>query len=421
MRRKVLAVAVAATTFFGLAGCGGGDSGSSSTSSGLNSRGPITYVQGKDNSNVVRPTIAKWNKAHPDEKVTFKEQTDQADQQHDDLVQHFQAKDKNYDVASVDVVWTSEFAAKGWLQPLTGKMAIDTNGMLPATVKSATYNGTLYAAPVSSDGGVLYYRSDLVKTPPKTWDEMMSDCKIARQKNIGCYAGQFTKYEGLIVNAAEAINTNGGTIVGKDGATPTVDSPEAAAGLARLADAFKNGNIPKEAITFQEQQGQLAFEAGKLLFMRNWPFVYNLAKTDSSSKVKNSFGVAPLPGINGPGASSLGGHNAAISVYSDHKATAHDFLKYLTGAEFQKFQLTQGSLAPVVSNLYSDPALQKQFPYLPTLLTSIQNAVPRPVSPFYPAVTKAIQDNSYAALKGQKTPQQAVKDMSAAIKSASSG
>ncbi len=54
------------------------------------------------------------------------------------------------------------------------------------------------------------------------------------------------------------------------------------------------------------------------------------------------------------------------------------------------------------ADLYNDPALQKKFPYLPTLLTSIENAVPRPVTPFYPAVTKAIQDNAYAALKGQK-------------------
>ena len=185
-------------------------------------------------------------------------------------------------------------------------------------------------------------------------------------------------------------------------------------------DAYKDGNIPKEAITYQEEQGRQAFEAGKLLFLRNWPYVYNLAKTDSSSKVKTTFGVAPLPGISGPGASSLGGHNAAISVYSDHKATAHDFLEYLPSEEFQKFELTQGSLAPVRADLYNDPALQKKFPYLPTLLTSIQNAVPRPVTPFYPAVTKAIQDNAYAAIKGQKTPEEAVKDMSAAIKSASS-
>jgi multiple sugar transport system substrate-binding protein len=422
MRHKIMAVGLAVTTALGVAACGGGGSGSGGgdAGSGLSSRGPITYVQGKDNSNVVRPAIAKWNAAHPKEKVTFKEQTDQADQQHDDLVQHFQAKDAGYDVVDVDVVWTAEFAAKGWLQPLTGKLAIPTDALLPATVKTATYNGKLYAAPQASDGGLLYYRKDLVPTPPKTWDEMMSDCKIAKAHNIGCYAGQFAKYEGLTVNAAEAINTAGGTIVGKDGTTPTVDSATAAKGLQNLADAYKNGNIPKQAITYQEEQGRQAFEDGQLLFMRNWPYVYNLAKTDGSSKVKNTFGIAPLPGLNGPGASSLGGHNAAISVYSDHKATASDFLKYLNGAEFQKFELTQGSLAPVRADLYNDPALQKKFPYLPTLLTSIQNAVPRPVSPYYPAVTKAIQDNAYAAIKGDKSPQAAVKAMSDAIKAASS-
>ena len=42
-----------------------------------------------------------------------------------------------------------------------------------------------------------------------------------------------------------------------------------------------------------------------------------------------------------------------------------------------------------------------KFPYLPTLLASIQTAVPRPVTPFYPAVTEAIETNVYAALQGQ--------------------
>jgi multiple sugar transport system substrate-binding protein len=419
-------VVAAIGTLIPLAACGGGGGGSSSggggSSSGLDSRGPITYVQGKDNSNVVRPLIAKWNAAHPNEKVTFKEQSDQADQQHDDLVQHFQAKDAGYDVVDVDVVWTAEFAAKGWLQPLEGKMAIDTNGLLPTTVKTATYNNKLYAAPQTSDGGLLYYRSDLVKTPPKTWDEMMSDCKIAKQHNIGCYAGQFAKYEGLTVNAAEAINTAGGSIVGPDGTTPTVDSPQAAQGLNALVQAYKDGNIPKEAITYQEEQGRMAFEAGKLLFMRNWPYVYNLAKTDGSSKVKNTFGIAPLPGMGSkvPGASSLGGHNAAISVYSDHKATAHDFLEFLINNETQKFYATQGSLAPTRAALYNDPTLVKKLPYLPTLLKSIESAVPRPVSPYYPAVTKAIQDNAYAAIKGDMSVQDALKNMSDAIKTASS-
>jgi len=324
---------------------------------------------------------------------------------------------------SVDVVWTAEFAAKGYLQPLEGKMAIDTNGMLKAPLDAATYNGTVYAGPVNSDGGLLYYRTDLVKTPPKSWDEMMKDCDIAKQHNMDCYAGQFQKYEGLTVNASEAINTAGGSIVGDDGKTPTVDSPESATGLGRLVDAFKNGNIPKGAITYTEEEGRISFEKGDLLFLRNWPYVYSLAENDKSSKVKGKFAVAPLPGnaAGEPGASSLGGHSAGISAYSDHKATALDFIKYLESEETQRTYLEKASLAPVLEDLYNDPALNKKFPYLETLGTSIQNAIPRPVTPFYPAVTKAIQDNAYAALKGDTDVDTALKNMSDAISSASSG
>ena len=187
---------------------------------------PSRIVQGKDNSNVVRPLIDKWNAAHPNEKVTFKEQTDQADQQHDDLVQHFQAKQSDYDVADVDVVWTAEFAAKGWLQPLKDKMAIDTSAMLKPPWTAPRTRAPSTQPRSTSDGGILYYRKDLVPNPPKTWDEMMGMCSIAKQNNIGCYAGQFSKYEGLTVNASEAINSAGGSVLDKDG-KPSVNTAEA--------------------------------------------------------------------------------------------------------------------------------------------------------------------------------------------------
>ncbi|SKB69574.1 carbohydrate ABC transporter substrate-binding protein, CUT1 family [Arthrobacter sp. 49Tsu3.1M3] len=423
-RNFLLPVATAGILAITLSACGGGGggttSGSDAASQGLDGRGPITYVQGKDNSNVVRPLIEKWNAAHPNEKVTFKEQTDQADQQHDDLVQHFQAKDAGYDVASVDVVWTAEFAAKGWLQPLKDKMALDTSALLKPTVEAASYKGTLYAAPESSDGGILYYRKDLVPTPPKTWDEMMSMCSIAKTNNIGCYSGQFKKYEGLTVNASEAINSAGGAVLDANG-KPNLLTAEAKAGMANLTKAYANGDIPKEAITFQEEESRQAFQDGKLLFLRNWPYVYNLATTEGSSKVKDVLGMTALPGKDGPGASSLGGHSAAVSVYSKNKATALDFLKFLTTEETQKFFATQGSLAPVIGTLYDDKELVAKLPYLPVLKTSIENAVPRPVTPFYPAVTKAIQENAYSAIKGEKTVDAALSDMQKSIESASAG
>ncbi|MDQ0863223.1 ABC transporter substrate-binding protein [Arthrobacter globiformis] len=420
----LLPVATAGVLALTLSACGGGGGGTTAgggdAEAGLDGRGPITYVQGKDNSNVVRPLVAKWNAAHPNEKVTFKEQTDQADQQHDDIVQHFQAKDAGYDVVDVDVVWTAEFAAKGWLQPLKDKMAFDTSAMLKPTVDSGTYKGTLYAAPQTSDGALLYYRKDLVPTPPKTWEEMMSMCSIAKKNNIGCYAGQFSKYEGLTVNASEAINSAGGSVLDKDG-KPSLNTAEAKAGLENLAKAYADGNIPKEGITFQEELSRQAFQSGKLLFLRNWPYVYNLATTEGSSAVKDKLGIAPIPGASGPGASSLGGHNLAISVYSKNKATALDFLKFMTSEETEKFYATQGSLAPVLGSLYTDAALVKKLPYLPVLKTSIENAVPRPVTPFYPAVTKAIQENAYSAIKGEKPVDTALSDMQKSIESAGAG
>ncbi|WP_243399747.1 ABC transporter substrate-binding protein [Arthrobacter glacialis] len=423
--RMYMPLAVAATLAMALSACSGGTGGGTegggggAASENLDARGPITYVQGKDNSEVIRPLVDKWNAAHPNETVTFKEQTDKADQQHDDLVQRFQAKNGDYDVASVDVVWTAEFAAKGWLQPLKDKMAIDTTGFLPATVEAATYKDTLYAAPQTSDGGILYYRKDLVATPPTTWEEMLAMCPIAKEKGIDCYAGQFAQYEGLTVNVAEAINTAGGTIVDKDGKA-TVDTAEAKAGMTNLVQAYKDGNIPKQAVTYQEEQGRISFEEGKLMFLRNWPYVYNLAKSEGSSTVKDTFGIAPLPGKDGPGASTLGGHSLAISVDSKYKATAKDFTAFMITEETQKFYATQGSLAPVMESLYTDAELVAKLPYLPVLLTSIQNAVPRPVTPFYPAVTLAIQQNSFAAISGTKSVDQAMTDMQAAIAAAGS-
>jgi multiple sugar transport system substrate-binding protein len=414
----VCSIATVVIASMALAACSSGGGGGGGGSSSGDTTGPITYVAGKDNNGSFRAIIDKWNTAHPDQKVTFKEQSDKADQQHDDLVQHFKARDAGYDVVSVDVVWTAEFAAQQWLEPLEGNYKLDTSALVEPAVKAATYAGKLYAGPTATDGGMLYYRSDLVKTPPKTWAELTAACSIAKANNMACYAGQFAKYEGLTVNASEAINSAGGEVVKADGTTPNVDTPEAKAGLQFLVNSYKNGTIPKEAITYQEEQGRIAFEQGKLLFLRNWPYVYSLATTDGSSKVKGKFGVAPLPGPNGIGASTLGGHNMGISVYSKHKKTGLEFIKFVESPEIQKFQLEKASNAPIIASVYDDPTLQAKFPYLKTLKESVLAAKSRPVTPFYPAVTAAIEENAYAAIKGEKSVDQAVKDMQAAIASA---
>jgi multiple sugar transport system substrate-binding protein len=390
---------------------------SSSGGSGGNvaaTRGPITYAQGKDTTGSLKLVVAGWNKDHPNEKVTAVEQPILADDQHQDLVQNFQAKSSKYDVVAVDVIWTAEFAAKSWLQPLTGSLKLDTSNLLQAPVKAATYAGTLYAGPASSDGGMLYYRKDLVKNPPAqfTWDDINKICAQNLAKH--CYVGQFAKYEGEVCNVAEWINAAGGAFLKDDGKTPNVDTPESKTGLTALVSMFKSGYIPKEALGWQESQSLADMQAGNSVFLRNWPYaVSQLAKPPS--KIIGKVGLAPLPGPQGTGASTLGGHNIAISAFSKHKATALDFIKYYETEATQRVLIQKASLAPIIASLYTDPTLVKSFPYLPVLLKSIQTAVPRPVTPFYPAVTEAIQVNTYAALQGTKDVSTALSDLQKAL------
>ncbi len=416
--KRVAACAVAVGVLFAASSCAdhGIDAAAQAEKQNLDGRGPITYVQGKDNSNVVRPLIDEWNATHPGEEVTFKEQSDQADQQHEDLVQHFQSRDSGYDVAVVDVVWTAEFAARGWLQPLEGPMAIDTSDLLPATVAGATYGDVLYAAPQTSDGALLYYRTDLVPAAPADWKALTDSCAAAVAKTTDCLITQLKQYEGLTVNTTQFINSWGGAVVAEDGKTPEVTSPQSVAGLQALVDAYNGGTIAKRSTSFTEEETNLAFVGGESAYAYNWPYMYTNAEKDGSA-VKGKVAVAPIVGPAGAGASTLGGYNNGINVFSKSKATAKDFVEFIQNPENQ-MSFADASFPPVLASVYDDAALIAKYPYLPALKAALENAVPRPVTPYYSAISKAIQDNATAALNGSVSVQQAADDMSAAITNA---
>jgi multiple sugar transport system substrate-binding protein len=397
-----------------LAACGSGKTGSGSGDAAgrLSGRGPITLAQGKDTSGNVQNQVNTWNSRHPKEQVRLIELPEDADAQRQQMVQNAQTKSDAYTVLNLDVVWTSEFAANRWITPLP-KAQFDLSKFLPPTVQTATYRDQLYAVPWKTDAGLLYYRTDLLKkagisAPPKTWDEMKTDC--GKVKGVNCYAGQFDKYEGLTCNFSEAVDSAGGVVVDDQG-KPDVNTPQAKQGLDFLVQGFKSGLIPKEAITYQEEPARRAFEKGNLLFLRQWPYQWALSNKPGSSKVVGKFDVAPLPGLGGPGAPTLGGHNLAISAFAKNKATALDFIKFLTSENTERANLLASSEAPTLASLYGDPELRKKFPYLPVLKASLLNAKPRPKAVRYGDVTAAIQEDAYAALTGKMTSEQALADL----------
>jgi len=426
-KASVRGAALLAVAAMALAGCGdsGSDDSSGGQSGALEGRGPIKFATGKDTSGNMQKLVDEWNTKHADQKVTITELPESADDQRDALVRNAQAQSKEYTILNLDVVWTAEFAANQWVVQLPEDQ-FDLENFLEPAANTAKYRDKLYAVPVYSDGGLLYYRKDLltaagINDAPKTWDEMQEDCTkvkgLAGNQGLGCYAGQFDKYEGLTCNFSEAIQSAGGSVLDKSG-KPTVDTKEAKDGLTFLADGLKSGEIPQAAVTYQEEDGRRAFQDGTLIFHRNWPYVYAKASaTDGSSKVNGKFDIAPLPGKSGPGVSTLGGHNFAISQFAENKATALDFIKFFTSEESEKSNLLATSQAPTRANLYDDADLVKQFPYLTTLKESILNAVPRPQAVKYNEVTAAIQEAAYSAMNGKSSVDDALKDLQSKLES----
>jgi multiple sugar transport system substrate-binding protein len=420
---RVRGAALLAVAALVLAGCGddGGDDGGQPGGGGgqaaaLEGRGPITFATGKDTSGNMVKLVDQWNAEHPDEEVTITELPESADEQRNRMIQNAQVESDEFTVLNLDVIWTAEFAANRWIVELPQE-EFDLDQFLQPAVDTAMYRDRMYAMPIYSDGGLLFYRKDLldqagVAEPPGTWEEMSAACeavkKIPAAANMGCYAGQFDKYEGLTVNFSEAVQSAGGLVVDEDG-KPTVNSEEAKEGLNFLVDAKESGEIPDAAITYKEEEGRRAFQDGQLIFHRQWPYQWALANaTDGSSKVAGKFDVAPLPGKDGPGVSTLGGHNFAISQFAPNKATALDFIKFFASEEAQESNLLATSQAPTRSALYEEQALIEQFPYLPTLLASIENATPRPRVVKYGDVTAAIQEAAYAAITGETSTDDAL-------------
>ena len=416
MMRAMPGIAFVVAGLLLTAGCTSGDAASSGSAPSTDGIGPITFAIGKDNSGWLQGVITGWNQQNPSQQVTLLLLPEASNDQLAQLVANLQAKSDEYDVIDMDVIWTAEFASNGWIIPLP-QSQFPLGDFLKPAVDTAMYQGRLYAVPDYSNADLLYYRKDILakagKQPPKTWAQLQQLAEtVAPKYGLYGYAGTFAPYEGLTVNFAEAVQSAGGSILSPEGTKVTVDSAEALRGLEFLVNGFQQGWIPKVTLTYEEESAQNAFEAGKFLFLDNWPDVYAALSTPGpQNKVYGKFGIAALPGLDGTGSSSLGGANLAISAYSQHQRTALNFIKYMTDLANERQMLEQGSFPPVWTQLYTDKSLISSYHYLPVLEQAINSAQPRPAITNYDQASLAISSTVYEALTQQKKPQQALTEL----------
>jgi multiple sugar transport system substrate-binding protein len=395
---------------------GGGSTGATKGAKAIdpasmdNAKGNITYCQGKDTSGNVVAAVKKFNAMNTGVTVKLLEFSTSADEQRAQFVQRQEAKSGECDVFNADVIWTAEFASQKWLYDLTPYVDSRKSEIIPATLQTATYDGHVWGMPQTTDAAFLYYRTDQVKTPPATWQEVYQQAKA---NNGIVYQG--APYEGLTCDYLELAFAAGGKVLSDDGKKSEINSPANVKALEFMANGVKDGTAANGVTTYMEEESRRYWESGKATFMRNWPYAYSLGEK-KGTKVAAKFKVMPFPSFEGAGkAGILGGHNNVVSIYSKNPGAALKWIDFFTGKDWQTTTFMDYSLAPTLAAVYDDPAIQKKFPFAAELKAAVSQAKARPVSPVYPQISQAIYNNVNAALSGKVSPADALKAADAEI------
>lgn len=362
-----------------------------------------------------------------------------ADDQRLQLARRLNGNDKTLDVMALDVVWTAEFAEAGWALPLSddpaGKAEADAkSNTLPGPLETATWQDKLYAAPITTNTQLLWYRADLMDKPPTTWDGMVAEAtRLHAAGKPSWIAVQAKQYEGLVVWFNTLLESAGGQVLSDDGKTVTLtDTPEHRAATVKALQVMKAvatapGADPSITQT-DEGTARLALEQGKAALEVNWPFVLPSMlenavkggvsflpldkKTDLAGSIndagtfsptdeqfksayeasKEVFGFANYPGVKAgePAKVTLGGLNLAVARTTQHRAEAFEAIRCLRNVENQRYTSVEGGLPAVRTSLYDDPTFQAKYPQYAIIKQQLTNAAVRPATPVYQAVSTRI-------------------------------
>jgi multiple sugar transport system substrate-binding protein len=314
-----------------------------------------------------------------------------ASQQREQLVRRLGAEDSSIDIVGMDVIWTGEFANAGWVEEWNGPLKRQvTEQVFPNVIETASFEGKLYAAPFNTNTQLLWYRKDLVKQPPKTWDEMIDQAEAL--KEAGSIQVQANRYEGFMV-WANALIESAGTQILSGPETVELEQKPTEAALAVMGRLARGSAAPPSLSTSDEDSARLGFEAGESAFMTNYTFAYASAQAEAP-EIGKEMGFARFPEVvpGTPSKPPLGGFNLAVSSFSDNKDVAFDAAACLASKKSQETAVELDGLPPSRSDLYAEKTVTKAYPGFAGLVKeSIEGSGPRPTTPAYQDVSLAVQ------------------------------
>lgn len=306
------------------------------------------------------------------------------DEQHEKVVASAIASTPTYDVFSLDLIWTAEFASKGFCVPLDDRIA-----------------------------GFPGER-------PKTLEKMVAMMKAMKSKGIVEYpwTDSWNQKEGLTCEYVWLTGAFGGETFDENG-KPIFNEGAGLKALEFMVMLLKEGLASPKSLTNDEPAARDDFIAGQAAFTSNWTFQYGALDDPEVSKIvgQSKMGLLPvaedvLGKYPNDTASVSGFQGAAILANSNNQEAAWKWLRFCTSPIVQRAYLTE---MPVWTSVATSGYAAKMDPVMDIKAKQIANVHHRPRVPVYTETSSILQRYIHQALQMKMSPKNALDKAKAEI------
>jgi multiple sugar transport system substrate-binding protein len=374
--KTMAAVALGLAAALGMAACGSSSSSGGSSGTSLSANQTIVFATAGlgAEATATNSAISGFEKLHPNIKVNVQLLSSSSTSAQQQEQHAFVSGSSTPDIAYSDVTWVQSFAKAGWVANLNS-FHINTSSFFQGQMATGEYNGGVYALPWFINAEGLYYRTDMISSPPTSESQLVTDAQNAMKANPSLKEG--LAFEGAQYEGSVTVWQTFGAQISLSDLKKGIDTPANVQALTFMYDAIHTDKItPSAATTWQEPQAQSAWQSSQAPFVVNWPYLYQLSEAKGSAQAGKTAWI-PFPSPTPQ--SSLGGDDLVMNKNSKHQAAAWAFMQYLASVKVQDDRAISAGDPPSLKSAYNS-TLYAAAPYYQQEQAVYNVVVSRPLS-----------------------------------------
>ncbi len=310
------------------------------------------------------------------------------------------------DVVQVGNSWMSELVTVDAIVPLEESL-VPRADYFTGIWDTNVVDGILYGIPWYVDTRVLFYRTDMIPTPPRAYSEwlsIMSRLKAeSKDEHFYPLVMPTNEWPQPVIMALH----RGARLVDERGHA-LFDEPAFIEGFGFYIDLFRRGFAPTVSNT-QVANLYQQFGEGQFAMFISGPWDIGNLRLRLTAEQQKTWTTAPLPSPDGtpyPGVSLAGGSSLVIAKQSRKQEAAKKLIAFLSRPEIQaKFFELSGDL-PARRSAWNAPGLIDDRE-IAAFRTQLDRTVALPHVPEAENIVNAIAEHGQLAIRGQYTAREA--------------